>query len=611
MAEPFRFDSLPHDFVGSISQLMQAGPEARAQALMRVAQYQADAQRQQGQIAQQLAGTLGGIVGGIPGQLQKNREADQMQQERAQRLALGNTQLDQAQQGQRANEAVNSAAAASSDPTMQPQGPSQTTPNGVVPQLPNILGKDGLFDIPATTQFLASRGLTTQSGDLIKSLDQHNEALVKFQQGQQAQLVTKNNAYARAASSMGKALDLGVPYDAAAKIFGDSLLSGGLPQSEVQNKLQELGQLDPKTQRASLDDMAGRYVGKTETVAPGAAVVGGPDGKTVLFQNAPKAENPAFRPEAVMIGGKPAQVAFDVHSGKYFQNGVDVTEKVQPKSAEKSRQAEWGVLGGKTVAIAFDPATGKRYDADGNDVTSTVKPVPPASIQINNANAATAAKPIEEGSREYRAAQDLAYGKLTFNDFTKLYPSRGSGPQAALRAAVYDKARELNPAFDVSQFEAGFKMFQNPAIRQRLVAIDSLGPVIDQISELAKQADLTDIPAMNRLLASAKFNIGDTTITNYRQLQTLLGDEVGNALGVGSGSDMKTKMGLDLVNPNLSPANFVSTMQQLKSVLGARKLALLGTMGPYGQSQTGGADTPPPFNPPKVKTYNPKTGKLE
>jgi hypothetical protein len=194
----------------------------------------------------------------------------------------------------------------------------------------------------------------------------------------------------------------------------------------------------------------------------------------------------------------------------------------------------------------------------------------------------------------YRVAQDIAYGKLTMADFNRIY-GRAMG-NAGTKVAIYDKARELNPDFDPSKFELGFKLAGNPAIRQRLVAIDSLGPVIDKIEGLAQQADLTNVPALNKLLSAGKFAVGDKTITNYRQLQTLLGDEVGNALGVGSGSDLKTKLGLDLVNPNLGPQQFIASMEQIRSVLGARKDTLLKQFGPYAGAA--GGNTPQPTQPP-------------
>ena len=61
---------------------------------------------------------------------------------------------------------------------------------------------------------------------------------------------------------------------------------------------------------------------------------------------------------------------------------------------------------------------------------------------------------------------------------------------------------------------------------------------------------------------------------------------MGNALGVGSASDLKTQLGLKLVDPTLGPGDFLDTMQQLRNVLGARKENLLKGMGIYGQGDT-------------------------
>lgn len=248
-----------------------------------------------------------------------------------------------------------------------------------------------------------------------------------------------------------------------------------------------------------------------------------------------------------------------------------------------TRQAEWGVVDGKQVAISFDPTSGKRYDAAGNDVTAKVKPIPPASLQIQNQPPPT----IAPGSPDYKIAQKLASGQLTFTQFRGLYPNRAS--DAGLKRAVYDMASELNPNFNPAQFEIGFKMASNPQINQRVVAINSLYPVIDQIEALSQQVPRGDIQAFNRLLIGGKVQIGNRKAITFQQLKTLLGDEVGNALGVGSGSDLKTKIGLDLVNANLGDGSFQDTMEQLRNVLGARRDALVQTMGPYG-----GNAAPPP-----------------
>lgn len=185
--------------------------------------------------------------------------------------------------------------------------------------------------------------------------------------------------------------------------------------------------------------------------------------------------------------------------------------------------------------------------------------------------------------QQERLASDLATGIVSFSDFNKIYGSR-SGAGSAVKAAIYDKARTQNPDFNPTAFEAGQRMFSNPQIRQRMTAIDQLSPVIDKITTLAKANGNTDLPALNRLINGAKFQLGGTTATDLRQLQTLLGDEVGNALGVGTGSDLKTRLGIDLVNTNLGPKQFAETMQQLKDVLGSRRKALADMMGPYGKN---------------------------
>ncbi len=100
--------------------------------------------------------------------------------------------------------------------------------------------------------------------------------------------------------------------------------------------------------------------------------------------------------------------------------------------------------------------------------------------------------------------------------------------------------------------------------------------------------------AFNRLLQGAKLQVSNKTVANFQQLKTLLGDEVGLALGVGTGSDLKTKLGLDLVNTNLSDGSFQSNMDQLDSILGARKGLLLKQMGTYASVAGGNAPAAAP-----------------
>jgi hypothetical protein len=193
---------------------------------------------------------------------------------------------------------------------------------------------------------------------------------------------------------------------------------------------------------------------------------------------------------------------------------------------------------------------------------------------------------IPQGSPDYRAAQDLAYGKLTFQQFRAIYPSRAN--DGGKKAAIYDLARDLNPEFDPAQYEMGFKYASNPKTRNALVSIDQVVPNINRMVDLSNQISRTDLPSVNALLNSAKFQLGSRKVSNFRQMQKLIGDELGIALGAGGMSDMKLQLGLDIVDPNLGPEQFFNSMQNVKDFLQQRKLAILHGEGPYGKTE---ADT--------------------
>jgi hypothetical protein len=271
--------------------------------------------------------------------------------------------------------------------------------------------------------------------------------------------------------------------------------------------------------------------------------------------------------------------------------------KAKAPAAGKSLQQKTVMLDGKRKEVLFDPdpnATQKVFDLDGKPITNAAQRIsglPTAAEQRPEAGTQPEIE-IKPGTRMYRVAQDIAYGTLTMSDFNRIY-GRAMG-NAATKAAIYDTARLLNPDFSPAKFELDYKMAANPQIRQRIVAIDGLGPIIEKIKEISSKVGNGDVQAFNRLLQGAKLQVSNKTVANFQQLKTLLGDEAGLALGVGTGSDLKTKLGLDLVNTNLSDGSFQSNMDQLDSILGARKGLLLKQMGTYASAAGGNA---PPTAP--------------
>lgn len=207
---------------------------------------------------------------------------------------------------------------------------------------------------------------------------------------------------------------------------------------------------------------------------------------------------------------------------------------------------------------------------------------------------------IKPGTALYRTAQDLAYGKLTFQGFRTLAAySRDAGTKFAL----YDTARQLNPNFNQAAFEMGYKYAGNPKTQNTLVSIDNALSNFDKAVDVSNSLDRTDLPSINRLLASGKFQFGNRPVTNFQQLQTILGDDIALAIGQGAPSDYKTKLAQSLLNGNLSKENFISTLRQAGEFLQNRKQSILKQEGIYGT---------PEFNPsaaevlPKVMGGTPK-----
>jgi hypothetical protein len=220
------------------------------------------------------------------------------------------------------------------------------------------------------------------------------------------------------------------------------------------------------------------------------------------------------------------------------------------------------------------------------------------------------AQDVPPGSRDYRVAQDLASGDLTYSQFLRLYPSR-SGAMAGKKAAIYDKARDLNPEFTPAAFESGYKFATNPKTVTAIAAVDNVLPNIKKLVDLSNSWDRTKYPDINRFLGSVQAKLGDTTVANIRQAQKLIGDELGTALGGGAMTDMKLQLGLDVVDPNLAPETFMSNMARVEEFLQNRKASLKTPMGHYANQNTGAPPaTPPPAGAVEQWVRDPKTGKM-
>lgn len=209
--------------------------------------------------------------------------------------------------------------------------------------------------------------------------------------------------------------------------------------------------------------------------------------------------------------------------------------------------------------------------------------------------------PIESGTREFKVAQDLAYGKLTMAQFRSLYAfSRDTNK----KLDIYDKAAELNPNFNPAQFEMGFNFAKNPKIQQQMASMDNVQKGVADLLKFSDQASRTGVTSLNKLVIPGGIALGGKKYSNFHAAQIGFADELSGALGFGGATDMSRQMGLDLTNSNLSPEAFRSSVQDVVVPFIERKRkAYLDQMGIYGQpgmnpaapapaAATGGAKPP-------------------
>jgi hypothetical protein len=189
-------------------------------------------------------------------------------------------------------------------------------------------------------------------------------------------------------------------------------------------------------------------------------------------------------------------------------------------------------------------------------------------------------KPITQGSREFRVAQDLAYGRLTMNEFRSL---TAYSRDVAKKMDIYDKARELNPNFNPAAFEMGYSLAKNPRVQQQLASLDNVKMGVDSLLEASDAATRTGATILNKAVIPAGIAFGGQKYSNFATARTAFADELSGALGYGSATDMSREMGFDMTNPNLSPDNFRSAIQDIVVPFVDRKRqSFLKQMGVYG-----------------------------
>lgn len=225
----------------------------------------------------------------------------------------------------------------------------------------------------------------------------------------------------------------------------------------------------------------------------------------------------------------------------------------------------------------------------------------------------TTAGGIQPRTPEFRVATDLASGLMTFAQFRTIY---AYSRDAKLKAAIYDKARDLNPEFNPAMFERGIKIASNPKIVQQVAAQDNALSLIPEMTQVSDEATRVGPTVFNSMINKTGYAFGGKKYTDLRVMQKVFADEVSGALGFGSATDMTRELGLTMADLDLSSPNFRSAMNKIESAMQKKRSSLVNQMGVYGQwvnaaSAGGGGAQPSQKNAPQrlqKQQRNPSTG---
>lgn len=296
-----------------------------------------------------------------------------------------------------------------------------------------------------------------------------------------------------------------------------------------------------------------------------------------------------------------AKARGDVKTATTLQGQYDaIVQSKRDLTNPPTPQLKEAQVGGKRVFLNYDPSkpAGQRFtDPDTGQPVKGAAPIAPvtAATQSSIGGPVVLLKPGEQG---FRTAQDLAYGKLTFSQLrTMLAYSR----DASAKQKLYDTAASLNPNFNPAGFEMGFKLASNPKVQQQLASLDNVVQAAPNLIALSDKAARSGATAINKITNPIKIAIGNQTFTNFHAAQIAFADELSGALGYGSATDMSREMGFNMTDPNLSPANFAASIQDVVIPFIERKRrTLLDQMGTYGQ---------PGMNPAADKSSSPDTSR--
>ena len=168
-------------------------------------------------------------------------------------------------------------------------------------------------------------------------------------------------------------------------------------------------------------------------------------------------------------------------------------------------------------------------------------------------------------------------------------PARGGG--AVLRMRILQGASDMGVNLAGAGISYGFAKATN--VKQQIAALQNVQALIPDMLKLS-QAAPRSVGAINQYILPGGSKIGNVAYSNFSTAVTAMADELSGALGFGSATDMSREMGYNLTDPNQTPEQFASAMQNVvQPFIQQKAAALYGQMGQYAPGTGGSPATSP------------------
>lgn len=253
------------------------------------------------------------------------------------------------------------------------------------------------------------------------------------------------------------------------------------------------------------------------------------------------------------------------------------------------REANWQsgsyFVDGRPKTLNFNPVTREYRDAStGAPVTGDIRPVPPASVQVQMAGGMAGGQNVPgdwglEGraflqtipERWRKTVEKIAQYDV---DLTKVTSLRNNE-----RSMVQAWVNQVNPTYDSTVAPARM------AVRREFLSgmasrnVRSLNTVISHTGKLLDAAAALktgDVQAVNRFVNWAKTQLGRPEVTNFNSAATAVIDEAGTVFKGTAATDEQIKYWERALNPKMSPDQLLGSVTTLADLFAGRFSALAG-----------------------------------